>query len=203
MRGAVDSLIAHLPIPFFVVDGDFTIVARSRSADQTFTHSVTFIELVDEGSHDKAKQFLTGQEQHTVVELHLTDDESEVTLYDIHQSWHEGRGFLACIKKQRSVDALRHALLEIRERLDEGPGPTDEEKVLRLVPFQKNRDGADPTTQLQLVRLASMVGMLAELLNMLRPELADVGKIEFADMLQSQIEQALQYIQDMQIGGGG
>lgn len=93
---------AWLPVPYFRINRDYEIVSMSREASALFPNRERWMDLVDEGSRDKAFQYVQPVCTGMNVELTLHSRQSPFVLADVYQTWDEaGTGHLVCLSSSR------------------------------------------------------------------------------------------------------
>lgn len=112
------SGIAHVPLPYFIIDKAFIIMDRSKEAVETFSAASGFMELVDEESRRKAGKTLLRAIQGE-TELNLKTKKEPLAAYKIKFNWVDGAGHLLCIPQDEHILHLQEKVESHRRRLAE------------------------------------------------------------------------------------
>ncbi|EIT86751.1 hypothetical protein A374_04234 [Fictibacillus macauensis ZFHKF-1] len=109
--------IKHMPIPYFEIDKQFNILARSDQSVETFLEKTNFLELVDAESKEKASLFLLSPEYHKEIELVLHTIATPFALFSCSIQWHEDVGHLVCLEQSEKLKVLEEKVQHQSERL--------------------------------------------------------------------------------------
>ena len=174
-----------IPVPYFEIAADYRIRAVSAAASAQFPPATDWRELLAAGSRDKAAALVTPSHSGMRVELNLRTAGLAAALYDVYQSWSEaGIGRLVCIGRQHRFDASSEQLRLLRESLERG----GEAGSGRTEPVRQPEPVARPGER----EVRAALETIGELVELLRPSLAELHKAEYADSIQAQIRLALE-----------
>ncbi|MGI2327576.1 STAS domain-containing protein [Planococcus sp. YIM B11945] len=109
------------PLPFFKLTRDFSILGSSGQALSLFGESPVFTGLLDEGSRQKAVEFLhPGQDGKKSVELTFQLPDGKLLLMDVYCKWQNSEiAHVIAIPKDRQFERVSKQLAHLRTRLNE------------------------------------------------------------------------------------
>jgi rsbT co-antagonist protein RsbR len=113
------SDLKHLPLPYFLIDIEYNILAYSAASEDVFSVGKKFLELVDWESHKKIKTLFEHKDSKAEGELIMKTKFSPYALFDISVNWHEDRGHVICIEKDHRLSELENIVQKHRVRLAE------------------------------------------------------------------------------------
>jgi rsbT co-antagonist protein RsbR len=113
------SDLKHLPLPYFLIDIEYNILAYSAASEEIFSVGKKFLELVDWESHKKIKNLFEHKESKAEGELNMKTKFSPYALFDISVNWHGDRGHVICIEKDHRLSELENIVEKHRIRLAE------------------------------------------------------------------------------------
>ncbi|WHY74735.1 hypothetical protein [Fictibacillus enclensis] len=119
MNNVLGSNIKHLPIPYFEIDEQLNILARSDKSRETFTSKENFLDLVDLESREKAIFLLVSEKLTQEIELVLQTVNSPYSLFSCSIQWDDGVGHLVCIEQSGKLKALEKKVEQQCKRLAE------------------------------------------------------------------------------------
>ncbi|WP_079509251.1 hypothetical protein [Mesobacillus jeotgali] len=113
------SDLKYLPLPYFLIDAEYNILACSAASEEVFTVGKKFLDLVDWESHNKINSLLNNKDGRTEGELIMKTKDSPYALFDICINWHEQSGHVICIEKDHRLSELESIVHKHRARLAE------------------------------------------------------------------------------------
>ncbi|MUV37741.1 RsbT co-antagonist protein RsbRD [Lentibacillus sp. JNUCC-1] len=118
MISRLDSLY---PLPAYIIDENLDIQEASAEAIEMFGESVSLFNILERGSHDKAKKWLHPDQGKVKVELNLHQPESStITLADCYAGWkNEHHGEILVITKNQDTAVISSQLKDLRTRLQD------------------------------------------------------------------------------------
>lgn len=112
------SAVKYIPVPYFLIDKELTILKYSDTAIETFGDATFFLDLIDRESKDKAERILTSHETKT-TELVMKTLSSPYTLFKLKINWVDTLGHVICITQDERIQELIEAVDKHRLRLAE------------------------------------------------------------------------------------
>ncbi|TYP70249.1 hypothetical protein [Paenibacillus methanolicus] len=170
-----------IPAALFVVDASLRLFEASDAAIQLFApgRDASFLELLDPGSVAKARRLLVpgcGEPQQG-VELNMISIQGPTLLVDVYPRWHsDGLGWLFCGVKNAELERIELRIGRMTNLLREEALPSRTVRPLHI------RTPSDETGQLR-----SRIDVALELLEMLRPDLIELGKDDFLNVVLAQL----------------
>lgn len=110
------------PLPYFVVSKDFKIQSYSREAKDIFGEYENILDLMDEDSHRKVKEWVTPKVTKATLEVHVKPLEQEADLLtaDMYVNWeNELFAEIIFLIKDKKLSNVTHILQKLRTRLDD------------------------------------------------------------------------------------
>ncbi|TWT27854.1 STAS domain-containing protein [Planomicrobium sp. CPCC 101110] len=108
------------PLPIFQLDRELTILASSKLASSLFKESAVFTGLLEEGSRQKAVEFLNPARSFQPIELTFLSPLDEPTVMDVHTKWEsDGIANVIAVPKDRHYNRVFDQLTHLRKRLNE------------------------------------------------------------------------------------
>ena len=153
------------PVPVFLIDGCFSIEARSTAAKEDFPACSTLVELADSYNRDKFERLLSAREGRSQGEVALfMNGKPDPVLMDVSASWSDvGIGTVVCQPKDSGMQRIEEQLTRLRTRLHTTDMALLEEKELAESRLQEIRERSAPFTSLGAQRgLVSLFGDLNE-----------------------------------------
>ncbi|TWT03722.1 STAS domain-containing protein [Planomicrobium sp. CPCC 101079] len=112
--------IEEWPLPIFKLDRELTILASSKMARTLFKESPVFTGLLEEGSRQKAVEFLNPARSINPIELTFLSPSDEPTVMDVHCQWQsDGTANAIAVPKDRHYNRVSEQLSNLRRRLNE------------------------------------------------------------------------------------
>ncbi len=111
------SDLKYLPLPYFLIDAEYNILANSAASEGIFSVGKNFLELVDWESHNKMKSLFVDKVNKVEGELIMKTKYSPYALFDININWHEHKGHIICIEKDHRLSELETIVEKHRIRL--------------------------------------------------------------------------------------
>lgn len=112
--------IENWPLPIFQLNRELTILSSSRLARTLFKESPVFTDLLDEGSRQKAVEFLNPVRDADPIELTFLSPLEEPKVMDVHCRWEsDGIGNAIVVPKDRHYTRVSKQLSLLRKRLNE------------------------------------------------------------------------------------
>ncbi|MBB3130631.1 rsbT co-antagonist protein RsbR [Paenibacillus rhizosphaerae] len=175
--------MTQIPVPYFCIDRDYHILTASRQAEATFAEAGSLLDLLDEGSVDKAITYIAPSHANVKVELIMKTRSAPLALVDVYQSWdEEGTGHIVCICQSREFQMVTEQLHRLHEDLKEPE---------RKHPAVKVPSGGGAVT-MRIRELSAALTTIGELVDMLYPSLLEMNQTVYADIIKQQIDRALQ-----------
>ncbi|XQY92597.1 STAS domain-containing protein [Metabacillus sp. HB246100] len=112
------SDIKHIPLPYFIINHDLTILESSHHALDLFGHSDNLLTFIDKESQEKAKRILIAKEKKS-TELVMSTLESSFALFQLKINWVNEKGHIVCIEQDGRIQQLIDAVEKHRKRLSE------------------------------------------------------------------------------------
>ncbi|ANU17753.1 hypothetical protein BBI11_12250 [Planococcus maritimus] len=113
------SPLAEWPLPAFQLNNSFEVIDYSFEAEQLFGKSVEFLELLDEGSREKAQRMLNTQATRKPIELNFITA-AGFFLADVYHRWNSDFSLnLVLVPKDGQMAAITAQLVRLRSRLKE------------------------------------------------------------------------------------
>ena len=108
------------PLPAYQLNKKLEIVESSEAATAMFGKAGSFLELLDEGSESKAKNFLLGPRFSGPVELNFKGADGNAKLCDLHCKWDSGSIVnVIAVPKDDNVSKIAAQLSSMRSRLND------------------------------------------------------------------------------------
>lgn len=112
--------IENWPMPIFRLTRDLTIIERSKKARILFSLSPVFTGILDEGSRQKAVEFLNPVYVDQQLELTFLAADGDLLLMDVHCSWEDSNtANVIAVPKDRHFQRVSEQLSHLRTRLNE------------------------------------------------------------------------------------
>ncbi|TWT07208.1 STAS domain-containing protein [Planococcus sp. CPCC 101016] len=115
--------VSHLdewPLPAFKLNSKLAIMERSEEAKKLVGDRVFFLELLDEGSRKKAREFLSGNQSAGPLELNFISLADELFLGDVYSKWDSDSNLnIVLVPKDNRLLEITSQLLSLRTRLQE------------------------------------------------------------------------------------
>ncbi|PBB06258.1 hypothetical protein CKW00_04305 [Salimicrobium humidisoli] len=109
---------AIFPLPYFEIDAAWNIVAYSQEAEELFGLPDNLTKIVDEGTYDKAREWVDFHHRKTVIEMNVIKENSDVILADVYITWtDEEKAELLLIPKDSQVDKVAASLKTLQSEL--------------------------------------------------------------------------------------
>ncbi|WP_368503764.1 hypothetical protein AB3N04_16590 [Alkalihalophilus sp. As8PL] len=108
--------IKYIPVPYLIFDRSLKVIETSEDADQIFPPSLTVEDLIDEGSRNKFKHLLEGNERQE-CELVLKTEEVPMALFDCSFQWRDDACHMICIRKNSDIERLEELVKQHSKRL--------------------------------------------------------------------------------------
>lgn len=170
-----------IPAPLLVVDAALRLVEASEAAIRLFRprQGASFLELLDPGSVDKARRLLAPEHIEAThgIELNLVSANGRTLLADVYPRWHpDGLGWLFCSIKNAELERIEQRVGRMTNALKE-----EAASAQTLLPFPARRQHDEAA------ELRSRIDVALELLEMLRPDLIELAKDDFLNVIVSQL----------------
>ncbi|WKA53882.1 STAS domain-containing protein [Planococcus shixiaomingii] len=108
------------PLPIFQLNRNLTILASSKQARHIFKESPVFTGLLEEGSRQKAVEFLNPANVAEPIELTFISIDGELLVMDVYCKWESGDIANAiAVPKDRQFARVSKQLTHLRTRLSE------------------------------------------------------------------------------------
>ncbi|MFB9329321.1 hypothetical protein ACFFSY_25575 [Paenibacillus aurantiacus] len=171
-----------IPAALFVVDASLRLLESSEAALHLFApgRGASFLDLLDPGSIEKARRLLTpgSGEPAQGIELNMISVQGKTLLVDVYHRWHsDGLGWLLCSVKNADLERIERRIGWMTDQLKEEAVPV--QTVRPLPGYRPQREEAG--------RLRSRIDVALELLEMLRPDLIELGKDDFLNVIIAQL----------------
>lgn len=108
-----------LPLPYFLLDEELTILDYSRPASDIFLIGDNFITLVDEENRQKVSQYIQPHFSEIKIELNMKTKRDPLAVFGISVQWEGNKVHILCVEKTKEVDNLSDQLIKLRSRLSE------------------------------------------------------------------------------------
>ncbi len=175
-----------LPVPYYHINECLDILAASAEALAVFPETESFRQLIDEDSRIKADSLINPLHSGMRVELNLQTRDNPMTLFEVYQSWDsDGTGYLVCICQQRNFEQIFRKLHHLREKIEQGV--LEEGSAPNAIPLRPTGSGRTGNAELQ-----SALDTIREFVNLFKPDLIEVNKGEYADIILAQVDRALE-----------
>lgn len=108
------------PLPAFKLNNKLAIVECSEEARKLFGDCSVFLELLDEGSKEKARTFLSGNQSGEPLELNFVSADQKLFLGDVYSKWAGDFCLnIVLVPKDNRLLEITSQLLSLRTRLQE------------------------------------------------------------------------------------
>ncbi|MFP7495100.1 STAS domain-containing protein [Terribacillus saccharophilus] len=108
-----------LPLPYFLLDEELTILDHSRPASDIFLIGDNFITLVDEENRQKVSHYIQPDVSEIDIELNMKTKHDPLAVFHISVKWEGKKAHVLCVEKTKEVDTLSSQLTKLRSRLSE------------------------------------------------------------------------------------
>ncbi|MGN7492973.1 hypothetical protein ACTHPF_17610 [Paenibacillus sp. SAF-054] len=183
--------MAYLPVPYFEIDENFRIGSVSDSARALFPDTEYWFQLVDEGSLDKAGEYLSPSHSGFKVELILRTRMEPFVPFDVYQHWGpDGTGYVVCICQQGRYQTVTNQLSQLEESLRQGVHGIHG----RTAPLNGMEIQAQPllnSSKSVSRELCATLETVRDLVDLLYPSLLEIDQTTYADIIKEQIDTAL------------
>ncbi len=180
--------IAIMPVPYFQMDASYRIESVSESARALFPETEYWFQLVDEGSLDKAEEYLSPSHSGFKVELILRTRTELLVPFDVYQQWEQdGTGHVVCVCQQERYQTVTHQLSQLEESLRQGMQG-------RTAPLNRMELQAQPllySSRSVSRELCATLETVRDLVDLLYPSLLEIDQTTYADIIKEQIDTAL------------
>ncbi|OZB93587.1 hypothetical protein [Paenibacillus sp. XY044] len=174
--------MTRMPVPYFCIDRDYYILTASSQAEAMFAGNGSLLDLIDEGSVDKATTYISPSHANVMVELIMKTRTTPLALVDVYQSWdEEGTGHIVCICQSRQFQIVTDQLHRLHEDLKE---------PARNRPAEMARTAGGPV-MMRIRELSAALTTIRELVDLLYPSLLEMNQTVYADIIKEQIDRAL------------
>lgn len=182
-----------MPVPYFEVNQQLDILSHSEHASSLFASVLNFLSLVDTGSKKKVMNQLLSKTDMQSFECNLRTFHNPLTLFQIYAQWDDGIGKIVCIEKETEYRQATHILHKLREQLHSADFHDYENQMRKdLLPLLNVN-----VSDLNRLSLSEYSGSLADiptkietvldLLSVLRPELIEIGKSDYLDLITNEL----------------
>ncbi|WP_226670119.1 STAS domain-containing protein [Metabacillus litoralis] len=110
------SAVKHIPVNYFLLNKELTIIECSDLAIQTFGDAIDFLELIDSESKEKAKRILYSLDKKT-TELVMKTTASPLSLFEMKIHWDGQLGHVVCLEQDDRIQRLIDVVDKHRTRL--------------------------------------------------------------------------------------
>lgn len=146
--------IENWPLPIFRLTRDLTILESSKKARFLFSVSPVFTCILDEGSRQKAVEFLNPVYVDQQLELTFLAADGDLLLMDVHCKWEDNNiANVIAIPKDRHFQRVSDQLSHLRTRLNETNYDLLLEKERTEELLQNVRELSAPCIKLDKLRL--------------------------------------------------
>ncbi|WP_204854986.1 STAS domain-containing protein [Salimicrobium jeotgali] len=115
---AMKRVEATFPLPYYEIDAAWNIIAYSQEAEGLFGLPDNLTKIVDEGTYDKAREWVNFHRRKTVIEMNVIKENSDVILADVYITWtDEEKAELLLIPKDSQVDKVAASLKTLQSEL--------------------------------------------------------------------------------------
>ncbi len=115
--------VSHLdewPLPAFKLNNKLAIVERSEEAKKLVGDRSSFLDLLDDGSREKARTFLSSHQSAEPLELNFISISNELFLGDVYRKWDSEFSLnIVLVPKDNRLQEITSQLLSLRTRLQE------------------------------------------------------------------------------------
>lgn len=196
---------AHLPVPFFLIAEDLTILASSPEAQEIFPDATSFLELVDAENYNKALRFLSPAAGKIRLELPLhTRSCSLVEPFDLHVAWNEqSHGYVVCLAQDPRINQLMGMMINLRKRLAETDFSLLEKKEELENALIRMEESAVENDKLAVLgkmaagiahEIRNPLTIIRGFVQLLHPHLVELGKADYTEVVLTEIDRANQII---------
>ncbi|GAE26334.1 hypothetical protein JCM9140_2385 [Halalkalibacter wakoensis JCM 9140] len=187
--------IKAVPVPMFQLDKHFNILSSSKAAEQVFLPASNFLTLVDDESKNKVTNFLVDPlKQQDSIEVNLQTYDNPFSLFQLFIEWENEIGSLICIEKDDEYQRSTQILHRLREQLQSIDFHEYEAHIRKeLLPAILNVKLSDlhrlslSEYSGSLKDVPSKIDTTLDLISVLRPELIEIGKSEYLDLITNEL----------------
>lgn len=195
-----NSLIERMPFPCFIINDDYRILFTSISADQRFSTTQLFLELIHTTQQAELQEFLHSPPGTDFIELEMKTKNSSVELLQVYKLIsQDDLIFLFCIPNQTNSDEIQHILDNVQRKITDINGELKSNKQK----FTEIKEAAILSDHLATIgQLAA--GIAHEIRNplttvkgfiqLIKPYLSEIGKEEYARIALDEIDRANEII---------
>ncbi|MCF6139358.1 STAS domain-containing protein [Pseudalkalibacillus berkeleyi] len=158
------SHVTNIPVPYFQINHDYKILARSKVADELFPLVAGFLELVDGDSMTKATKYLRIKSGTSQFELVMQTTTNPFSLFEVHLSWNMDHTCeIVCINKDDQSNQLFKQVDRLHSRLENTNYELLEKKNELEYAMQKINELSGPIISLtEKVALVPLFGELTD-----------------------------------------
>ncbi|NMO98111.1 hypothetical protein [Paenibacillus lemnae] len=176
----------ELPVPYYKINREFQVLSCSAAAEFIFPSTPSWLNLVDEGSQIKAKNYISSTHTNQRVELILSTMTQPFVPFDVYQRWdQDGSGHLVCISRAHQYTAVVEKLGELQQELKQGVYQREAPKERLGVQAYLN------VNRSQNRELCSALETVRDLVDQMYPSLVEINQTDYADIIRRVIDNGL------------
>ncbi|ELK47007.1 STAS domain-containing protein [Halobacillus sp. ACCC02827] len=110
------------PLPYFIINKNYFVQSYSKEAEQAFGRQENLLELLDEASVPKVKNWVTPEVQKLSLEVHLKpeDGQGNPQTCDMHVKWENDMyAEVLILTKDEQLSKVTKTLDQLRSRLND------------------------------------------------------------------------------------
>lgn len=175
----------RIPVPYLKLTNDFKILDVSKSVTHLFHPVSSFLDLVDAESQYKFRQISHIPSPGT-MEVNLKTVDSPTTLFTIHFN-HQVKEkiiHIVCMNTSSAYDSVSMEFQELRQQIQAG-------EWLDLLPSSTQEVAPTPLSKKEAER---KIATINDLLGIIKHDLDKSGKIEYVNLIQSELDDIKQYL---------
>ncbi len=179
--------ILMIPVPYFILDQDFTIIETSKVTSRDFPIVSSFLDIIDEESQAKFTGLLTSQS--ASGEVNMTTIEGKAVLFDLYFNQVNNFIHIVAIKKSSEYLLVQSQMVQLREQMGMISVDTSESF---LANFDKGVSTSIPNQEpkdYDAVNVQNRLQTIEEILRMVRPDFIENYKSDYIELLLEQVSE--------------
>ncbi|MCM3029194.1 hypothetical protein [Niallia sp. MER 6] len=192
--------LSLMPMPFFLINDRYSILARSNASKARFFAADSFLELVDLESCEKTIAFLTDSHGKTSMEANMKTSEG-LALCQIQYTYDSANKhyYIVChfidsqyINLSYELNQLREALLKLQAGQDIKIMPPVLKQDKESLDHLQNLD-----TKKKLDKVKRSTSTIVDLLGVISPLIIEDGKGEYSEMIYDELYEIKSLVDEM------
>ncbi|KAA0547346.1 hypothetical protein FZW96_10740 [Bacillus sp. BGMRC 2118] len=198
--------INMLPVPYFIIDEQYTIVKKSPVTTSMFQASDNFLQLIDHESKEKVTRQLHQTKPGSSFEANMIAPDNTITLVDLYPQFdeHTKETHVICIGQTPKYNEVSSIMKQLREQLIVTDFTHYDKKLRKqLLPSIMNYGLSDIqkyeflNSSSNIKDIPPKIETIGDLLSIIRPDIIESGKSEYIELILNEMNDLKQIVENL------